>query len=167
MPDEWKKLQGFVRWWSENNPKPLIEPESLVYDETIGVSGHPDLVAEIAGRPTIVDYKAGNYLWPSMEIQVEVYGRLVEAQHGIKGAMRSLLHLTPRTKQGYSYRTFEPDDVKFNVFEALQAVFHYEHGENGPKAEAVPESLQINVEKPCDRNGNTPGASRRSGNQRR
>ena len=46
----------FDEWWETFRPKPLAA-EVTIWNETVGYAGTLDLVAEIAGRTCIIDYK--------------------------------------------------------------------------------------------------------------
>lgn len=46
----------FDEWWELYRPKPLAT-EITIWNETVGYAGTLDLVAEIAGRTCIIDYK--------------------------------------------------------------------------------------------------------------
>lgn len=46
----------FDEWWELYQPKPLAT-EVTIWNETVGYAGTLDLVAEIAGRTCIIDYK--------------------------------------------------------------------------------------------------------------
>lgn len=46
----------FDEWWEAFNPRPLAA-EITIWNDTVGYAGTLDLVAEIAGRTCIIDYK--------------------------------------------------------------------------------------------------------------
>lgn len=46
----------FDEWWETFNPRPLAT-EITIWNKTVGYAGTLDLVAEIAGRTCIIDYK--------------------------------------------------------------------------------------------------------------
>lgn len=83
----------FDEWWEAWRPRPLVA-EVTVWNETVGYAGTLDLVAEIAGRVCVIDYKTkgtdkrgrvkplDNKVVMQLVAGVKAEESLVDAQHG-------------------------------------------------------------------------------------
>lgn len=51
-------LQGAIRAWMAMDPEPITSEEIVCHPEML-YAGRPDLIARVAGRRTLIDYKTG------------------------------------------------------------------------------------------------------------
>ena len=72
--DTWPYLKGAARFLADFNPVP-IAVERLVCHPEFQYAGRLDLIAEIAGKPTLVDFKtnAEGRIFPEAHIQATAY----------------------------------------------------------------------------------------------
>lgn len=70
---------AFLEWMEKHNVKPLIS-ERLCYSRTCGYAGTVDLVAEVDGMQTVLDFKSSNKLYPETSLQVHAYAQALEEE---------------------------------------------------------------------------------------
>lgn len=73
--DTWPYLKGAAAFLADYNPVP-IAIERLVCHPEFQYAGRPDLIAEIAGEPTLLDFKTNpeGRIYPEAHIQATAYG---------------------------------------------------------------------------------------------
>lgn len=73
-PDVWPYLQAAAAFLWEHDPQPL-EVEQLVVHPEYGYAGRPDLVAQVAGVPTLLDFKSNpeGRIYPEAHVQTTAY----------------------------------------------------------------------------------------------
>ena len=77
MPDDPKILNGvnaFLHWKDEHNVK-LLHSEKITYSRKYDYTGIIDIIAEVDGKPCIVDIKTSNGIYDEMRLQVAAYYR--------------------------------------------------------------------------------------------
>jgi len=72
---------AFLEWADGHKLRPL-ETEIQLVSERYGFGGTIDLVAEIDGRLSIIDFKSSNGIYPEMIIQVAAYCQLYKENKG-------------------------------------------------------------------------------------
>lgn len=76
-------FRAFLSWWKTRKPEPLAT-ERRVYHKVLLYAGTVDLICEIKGRLTLVDYKSSASVNSKLcGVQLEGYDRALES-HGIK-----------------------------------------------------------------------------------
>ncbi len=70
--EEYECLLSFVRWFEEVNPEPIVS-EMTVFNDDECYAGTLDFICRIDGKIWIVDFKTGQYIWPSHRLQVSAY----------------------------------------------------------------------------------------------
>lgn len=115
-------LEGFLAWWRRVKPKPLAT-ECQVYHKILRYAGTSDLLCEINGRLTLVDYKSSAQVNSKLcAVQLEGYDRAWES-HGVKIDDRLILHLQ-RNGQ-YQEVAFQRSAKCWSVLSALMTVKNY------------------------------------------
>ena len=117
-------FEAFVKWFETKKVEPLAT-ELPIYHKILRYAGTIDLVAEINGLVTLVDYKtASSILEKPYSLQVEAYRQALKS-HGVEIDRKMVLHL----KSDGTYTEVEmPDkpDTWF-VFNAGKAWYDYWH----------------------------------------
>lgn len=95
-PEEaYKGIEAFLTWVKNNDVK-FLETERLVYSKKHGYVGTLDLLAEVNGKVTLVDYKTGKYVYDEHYYQVAGYKMAWEEEkEKVKAAM--ILHFDRET----------------------------------------------------------------------
>lgn len=70
---------SYFEWKKSKKVLPILVEEPLV-SEVYGYGGTVDLLAEVDGVPTLIDFKTGKAIYPEMMYQVAAYDRLMVAQ---------------------------------------------------------------------------------------
>jgi len=78
-------LEAFDRWSQAHDLEVLIQEESVV-SERYAFGGTFDLVAKVAGRLSLIDFKTstGGRIYQDSLLQIVAYAMLVEEVHGMK-----------------------------------------------------------------------------------
>lgn len=115
-------FRAFLSWWKARKPEPLAK-EHRVYHKVLLYAGTVDLICEIKGRLTLVDYKSSASVNSKLcGVQLEGYDRALES-HGIKVDDRIILHLT---KNGvFEEVPFQRSQKCWSVLSALLTVRNY------------------------------------------
>jgi hypothetical protein len=95
MPDDPVILNGvnaFLRWKEEHKVK-LLKSEKIIYSKKYDYSGIIDIIAEIDGKPYIVDIKTSNGIYDEMKLQVAAYMQAEQEESGKKYAGRWIIRL--------------------------------------------------------------------------
>ena len=69
-------LASFTSWESSHEVKPLVTEEVLISEE-FGFGGTPDLLCELDGIVTLLDFKTGKALYPEVLYQLGAYAYLL------------------------------------------------------------------------------------------
>ena len=115
-------FDAFKRWWDETKPV-VLAPECQVYHKELGYAGTTDLLCEIRGVVTIVDYKTTAKMEPMLVgVQLEGYGRAWDS-HGVMVEDRIALHLQKAGK--YSVNHFPKNRECWDVLNSLLKIHNY------------------------------------------
>ncbi len=126
-PEEWKLLRGYVNFHAKYSPQ-ILAAEKTVYDLRERIAGTLDRIMRIDGKLHLVDLKTSNNVWPTNRVQAQTYAELLR-RHGITVDSVDLLHLTPKTKQGFSFHQEERDPEYFTeVFQAAMKIAAFNRG---------------------------------------
>lgn len=71
-------IKSFVDWKASKKEIVPIAWDKTLWSDQHNVAGSLDLLALIDGRLTLVDFKTSQYVWPSHEIQMNIYKKLLE-----------------------------------------------------------------------------------------
>lgn len=126
VPQEYEGyFKCFLDFMKEKNPK-ILGSEVRMYHKLLKYSGTADLIADINGEITLIDYKSASVISDmNCSVQLEAYAQAL-ASHGIRIARKGIL---PLRKDGKSQIVEYPakDARSWNVFAALKTVYDYIH----------------------------------------
>lgn len=122
-PAEYKGyFDAFKLWWDEKKPV-VLSCESHVYHKMLGYAGTSDLLCEIKGHVTLVDYKTTAKVEAMLcGVQLEGYARAWES-HGIKIEDRMILQLSQTGK--FLEHHYLKDKERWEVLNALLKIRNY------------------------------------------
>ncbi len=115
-----KAIDGFFKWAKENKVK-LISSEQKIYSKKYHYAGTFDLLAEVNGKKTIVDFKTSKAIYPEMFLQASAYLQAKEEELGeqIDGGVM-ILRLSKENKE---ITPFEVQSVDRKEVDNLIKVF--------------------------------------------
>ena len=114
-------FSAFLQWWNLRKPVPLAM-EQRVYHKILRYAGTADLICDIGGRLTLVDYKSSAQVNTKLcAVQLEGYDRAFES-HGVKVDDRLILHLS---KDGYQEVPFQRSSKCWSVMSSLMTIKNY------------------------------------------
>lgn len=91
--------EAFEKWLEDNDVK-VIENEKTVQSEKYKYAGTLDMLAEINGDLTVIDFKTGKDLYPEVHLQLSAYKRACEESgHDVEETMAVLLNEDGTYKQ--------------------------------------------------------------------
>lgn len=91
-PDFHGYFDGFLEWWKRDNPEP-IGSEIRIYHKLLRYAGTVDMVAEIEGKVTLIDFKTTyKVIEKNCRVQLEAYSQAL-ASHGIAIDRKCILHM--------------------------------------------------------------------------
>ena len=120
---------AFQAWAKEHDVRP-IRVEDRVWSRRYGYAGTTDLLAEVDGVLTLVDFKTSKAIYAESTLQVAAYVKALE-EMGHERAARGMIVRIPKTADS----TFEvlevPDlDAAFGVFLHVVELFTWWHAED-------------------------------------
>jgi acetyl esterase/lipase len=117
-------VDAFVSWWRNFKPLPL-KAECRVYHPTFRYAGTSDLLCDVGGKLTVIDYKSTTTISEMLvRPQLEAYAKALKA-HKIPVEEKAVLHL--QRDGGYQYIPFKPVDAEaWEVFGALLTAYNYQ-----------------------------------------
>lgn len=74
-------IESFLSWWNRTKIKP-ITPEIKLCSPSMGLAGTADLLCEIDGKLTIVDWKTGSGIYTDMFYQLAAYAIMYKEEFG-------------------------------------------------------------------------------------
>ena len=116
-------MDGFLDWWEFVKPV-LIASEMRVYHKLFRYGGTVDLLANIDGDITLIDYKTTSRLIDkNCRVQTEGYSQAL-GSHGIVVKSKHILHLQSNGK--WKFPEFPAKDAEaWRVFSGLKTVYDY------------------------------------------
>lgn len=133
--EEYECLMSFVSWFNARKPR-VIAKETVIFNDIEGYAGTIDLVCELDGKITIIDFKTGQYIWPSYELQLSAYKRA-----STKVEALAILQLGyNRNKNGYKET---PVEDKFDLFLAARQIWKNETEGQKPSQKDYPLELKL------------------------
>ena len=116
----WLFFKAFMDWVKDYNPEPLHN-EFAVYHKALRYAGTVDMIAEVDGKVTLIDFKtsvAVNKMLTS--VQLEAYEKAL-ASHGVHVEEKAILHL--KSNGLYEWVVHELNDNEaWETFGALLTV---------------------------------------------
>jgi hypothetical protein len=116
-PEMRNAIEAFLAWTKQNKVK-FLESERKVYSIKYKYAGTCDAVATVNGKPTIIDFKTGNSVYPEMFLQTVAYQKALEEETGKKFTHNLILRL---------YK--EIPDEGIPPFEVIETTNHEENFE--------------------------------------
>jgi hypothetical protein len=136
---EYEAVMSFVSWFERVKPV-VINKEFNVFSDDNGYAGTVDLACKINGEEWIIDFKSGQSIWPSYELQLSAY------KHAIMGDFRlGILQLGYR-KNKDKFKFTELED-KFDLFLAAKQIWANECTGQQPPQREYPIELKLIIQK--------------------
>ncbi len=140
---EWKKLNSWLNWYSELKIEPLGS-ELMVYSKLMGIAGTLDHPCIINGDVWILDWKTGNNIYDSSNLQVASYFKMYNAM--IKAGVidypiatrAGIVHIGAKNRtfkdlNGPGIKVVELDTEKeFKVFESALQIYKWRNPDAKP-----------------------------------
>jgi hypothetical protein len=145
---EYECLMSFAKWFDDVKPEILLNEQTGFKDDHF--AGTIDLICKIKNKKGIdelwiVDFKTGQYIWPSAELQLSAYKNLPVKGVDLSKARLAILQVGyKRNKNGYKFTEVED---KFDLFRSTYAIWQNETKGQAPFQKDYPDSLVINVKK--------------------
>jgi hypothetical protein len=139
--EEYQCLMSFCDWFSKMKPK-TIEREFTVWSDEFNYAGTIDYICEIGGALYIIDFKTGQYIWASQELQISAYKRAYNAPQGSNVSL-AILQLGYRANKA-KYKFTEIKD-KFNLFLSAREIWANETEGQVPLQKDYPTELKLGV----------------------
>ncbi len=116
-------FEGFLKFWKENDPKPLAT-ESRLYHRIYRYAGTADLPCVINGKSVLVDYKTSAAVNQMLTgVQLEAYAKAYES-HGFKFDEKVIVHL--KKDGSYQVVRYAANDAEsWEVFGALMVIWNH------------------------------------------
>lgn len=91
-PEMRNAIEAFLKWAKKNKVK-FLESERKIYSIKHKYAGTCDAVATVNGKPTIIDFKTTNSVYPEMFLQTVAYQKALEEETGKKFTHNLILRL--------------------------------------------------------------------------
>lgn len=143
--EEWKMLEGFVRFYLDNNPEPIAIEQSVISDK-IQTGGTIDRVYVLDGIVTLLDIKTSSAIHDNYWVQTATYRHMWEENKNNPRIERTaILRLVPRMKKGYELKFHDIDEMNedFEVWKAVRTIYNYRNPKAGPKLVDIPDTLSL------------------------
>ena len=116
-------LDGFLDWFSVTKPK-VIGSEIRTYHRILGYGGTVDLIADIDGDISLVDFKTTyKLIEDNCRVQLEAYAQALKS-HGINIECKRILHLGKDGKwKDIRYQI--NDGEAWRVFGSLKCIYDF------------------------------------------
>ena len=89
---EWQKLNNWYNWYNNFDFEP-IATELIVYDIDLGVAGTMDFVVKKDDEIWIMDWKTGNNIYDTSELQLAAYASMYNKSHEEKITRAGIIHV--------------------------------------------------------------------------
>lgn len=155
--DEWMMILKFVEFWSTYKPEILANEETIV-SEKEKIGGTIDLVCKIGDEIWLIDYKTGNAIHHSHELQLSAYRTLWNEAYPTKQITRSgIMHLKAMTRgadksgkqmqgKGWLVKEFErPFTDAYRIFGYTYALWREENPVIKPKNLVYPDRVSLAI----------------------
>jgi hypothetical protein len=141
--EEYECLYTFQRWFKTVKPQ-ILQNEIVVWGD--GYAGTIDFVARINGELYIIDFKTGQSIWPSYELQLSAYKHAYEMENPMSVPKLAVLQLGyKRNKGGFKFTEIED---QYDLFVAAKRIWQKEHGNEAPSQKDYPLVLSLKEDEP-------------------
>ena len=138
--EEYEAIMSFIKWWETEKPE-LIAREFAVFNEERFYAGTVDLLCKIKGKLWLIDFKTGQAIWPSYELQLSAYRHALMIHKELNLAILQIGYFRNKNK----YKFTELQD-KFHLFIAAQEIWKNECEGISPKQIELPLTLRLGGE---------------------
>lgn len=130
---EWEKYLNWSAWYENLKPVPLAI-EKIVYSPTWQVAGTADFVGFIGGDLWLLDWKTGNNIYDSSELQIAAYKRMYNEVANLTGepliTRAGVVHIGAKNKltkdmNGKGVSVKEITEVEERIFDRLVEIWHW------------------------------------------
>jgi hypothetical protein len=115
-------LRSYIAWEKQHTIEPVLCETPMVHPD--GWGGTPDLLCELDGVPTLLDFKTGKALYFEVLIQLGAYTQLLETHHWY---VEEAVALRIGREAGEGFEVFqvkrEALDLGYRLFESLFDVY--------------------------------------------
>lgn len=133
--DEYEAVMSFTHWWKVTKPE-VIQNEYVIFSPQNDYAGTVDLVCRIGSDEWVIDFKTGQNIWPSYELQVSAYAR------AIMGNFRLGILQLGYKRNTKKYKFTEVQD-KFDLFLAAKQIWSNECANIEPLQREFPLELKL------------------------
>lgn len=147
--DEWTCVHWFYEWFKEAKPE-ILASEFLVWNEEYNYAGTVDFLCKIGDEYWMIDFKTGQYLAPTYELQLAAYKHAVPSDPDIAALMAgkdfklAVLQVNYKYNKIKKYKFTEVQD-DFKTFLALREIWQKETKDQVPLTRELPLSIKINL----------------------
>ena len=134
----WERFNIWLKIWKKLNEEHKIEYEiedceRICYCDEHEFAGTVDFIADVDGKPTIFDWKSGNWLGNSEKLQMIAY------MHMVKAKKAKLIWLPSKHVNNNGYRIIDVEYTKegMDLFLATKKIFDMENTDK-PKILTLP-----------------------------
>ena len=133
-----KAMWAFSSWekWRKSVHLKPIFIESVVWNETYGYAGTMDLLAEVNGVVTVLDWKTGKAVYPEAFLQNIAYRKAIRSM-GHADPKAGLILRLPKTEQDPDFEAVEVDSSEeylFGVFLSTKELWEWMQFEEEKRA---------------------------------
>lgn len=114
-------FKSFINWEKDHTIEPVVIEQPLV-SELYKFGGTPDLLANVDGVPTLVDFKTGKALYPESSIQVAAYQKLLE-EHEFYSDEVMILRIGRTDDEGFEVKPVKSLEANFVLFTHCLAIY--------------------------------------------
>jgi hypothetical protein len=100
-------IKNFVEWWTKQDVK-VLKAEQKLCSRKLKLAGTADLVCELNGKLTVLDWKTGSGIYPEMLLQMGAYAMMYQEE--FKVPVRQLGVVNCSVKSGF--KVFFTNDVR-------------------------------------------------------
>jgi hypothetical protein len=150
-PDEYEAIMSFRDWFEDVKPK-IIYHDLTVFSERFNFAGTLDFACEINGEIWIIDFKTGQYIYPTYGIQLTEYKQGLLESASDYASIRELdgkkirlgiLQIGYKANKYKKYKFTELED-KFPLFLAAYEIWKEENSKVFPHQKDYPLSIKLN-----------------------
>lgn len=114
-------FKSYMNWEKYHDVVPLVLEQPLVSEE-YGYGGTPDMLCELDGVATLVDFKTGKAIYPEHYIQVAAYRQLLrEAGFAVDEAQ--ILRIGRTDDEGFEVAIVKNLDKQWELFTHCMAIY--------------------------------------------
>lgn len=156
-----KAQWSFMAWedWAKSVELKPIFVEQVVYSENYGYAGTLDLLAEVNGKLTVLDWKTGKAVYCEAHLQNAAYRQAIrEMGHG--DPVQGIIVRLPKVETDPEFEAVEalPEPECFDVFLHTLNLWHWTTKMDKWKSEPDEQDLQPKLERSLEQSRNADAA---------